>query len=56
METVIEVTKSELIEAMHSYNLASLEKPEDFVEITNSKEDAKGQVEELIKHLVKIRG
>ena len=37
METVIQVTKNELIEAMHSYNLESLNTPEDFGEVTDSK-------------------
>lgn len=56
METVIEATKSELIEAMHSYNLDSINRKEEYDEIDDSKECAKEQVEELIKHLLKIRG
>ena len=55
METVITATKTELIEAMNSYNLAILENPDGYGEIENTKECAKIQVENLIEHLVKIR-
>tara|TARA_R110002012_G_C11294382_1_gene572433 strand:+ start:309 stop:479 length:171 start_codon:yes stop_codon:yes gene_type:complete len=56
METVITATKSELIEAMHAYNLDSLNNPDDFTDITEDKDDAVIQIENLLEYLVKIRG
>lgn len=55
MDIVIEVTKTDLVKAMHLYNTAYLENPDSFTEIDDSEETAELQVEHLLKCLVEVR-
>ena len=55
METVITTTKTELIEAMHAYHLDFLNNPNDFEDVTDSKEDAVEKAEMLIEYLIKLK-
>lgn len=55
METVIELTESELSQAFLLYNKASLENPEDFVDISDDLQCAKDQADALLKYLVEVR-
>ena len=55
MEAVITTTRTELIEAIQSYNSEFLKNPEDFSEGTIHKKIAESQVDEILKHLKNVR-
>ena len=55
METLITTTKTKLIEAMHAYHLDFLNNPNDFEDVTDSKEDAVEKAEMLIEYLIKLK-